>query len=85
MKQKLETLWGKPGDSYYIIGGSSPWLSKYTVASLQQVSKSVARAVIRYEWVTSAGPSKPTGQALTMIRQGGMWQVDAVSGSQGLQ
>lgn len=80
-KKRLESKWGKPEDSFYIIGGSSPWLERYEVTRLQKSRDGSYRATVRYYWTSSAGPSAPTQEELTLISCGGKWCVGSATGN----
>jgi hypothetical protein len=82
MKEKLIGRWGKPENSFWIIGTSSPWLQKYEVTSCRQMSPEAVQAEIKYYWATSAGPGEPTQETLTIIKQGGNWCVNNATGNE---
>lgn len=87
LKKQLTDKWGPPEDSYWIIGGSSPWLTKYEVQSLTKKSgsqygtDSIYLARVKYDWATSSGPFNSTTETLTLIPVGRRWCVADASGN----
>ena len=74
-KEKLIAEWGRPEESCWVTGNSSPWLDKYEIVYMKKLSDSEYEARLRYYWHTSAGPAEPTETVLRIIRQKDFWSV----------
>jgi hypothetical protein len=75
LKGQIIKKWGKAEESYWIIGGSSPWLDKYEVLSKKKIDKNNYEVKIKYYWETSAGPSGSTEEVLVIGRIKDKWCV----------
>ncbi len=64
IKQWLTDRWGKPEKSFWIIGGSSPWLTGFEFAETKNIAEKVVRYNVTYYWSTSGGPEEPTQRSI---------------------
>jgi hypothetical protein len=78
IKQWLIDKWGAPEKNFWIIGGSSPWLDAYEIVSQTKVSPTELRYGVKYFWMSSAGPSEPTLENLTVTKEKDSWRVSKV-------
>ncbi|WP_163191986.1 hypothetical protein [Clostridium thermarum] len=78
LKEEMIKKWGKADESFWIIGGSSPWLSKYEVLSRKQLTNDISEVKIKYYWETSAGPAEPTEETLLIIKEDNRWCVKEI-------
>jgi hypothetical protein len=85
LKQKLTDRWGAPDKNFWIIGGSSPWLTSYEITGKTKVSPSELRYTVKYSWTTSAGPETPTVEELTVVRDKDVWRIHKVVPLSGFQ
>ena len=83
LKQRLISSWGAPEKSFWIIGGSSPWLTSYEIANKTIISPTEIKYVIRYQWATSAGPEAPSTEQLLVKKFNDKWCVSNVVQSNG--
>ncbi|MGI5986474.1 MAG: hypothetical protein ACOX7O_11600 [Oscillospiraceae bacterium] len=83
LKQRLVSEWGTPEKSFWIIGGSSPWLTRYSILSKTELSPTEIQYVVQYEWATSAGPETPSTEKLTLQKTNAGWYVKNVIPSDG--
>lgn len=83
LKKKLISKWGGPEKSFWIIGGSSPWLTGYEITAKTVLSPSEMKYSVKYEWATSAGPEKPSCEELLLKNLDGNWCVIRVIQSDG--
>lgn len=79
LKKEIIEKWGKPEENFWIIGGSSPWLDKYEVDNKKKLNDSTYEINIKYYWTTSAGPSSPTQDILTIVKNMDKWCVESVT------
>lgn len=79
LKQKLIDSWGSPETNFWIIGTSSPWVTRYDILSKTEISKTEAAYVVRYQWATSAGQEAPTTERLLLHQANGYWCVGSAS------
>jgi len=75
LKSELIKKWGNPEESYWNIGGSSPWVHKYEIIYNKKISDSEFEARIKYYWATSYAPMETTETTLTIIKNGEVWCV----------
>ena len=75
LKEEIIKKWGKAEESFWIIGTSSPWLSKYNIVSNKKIDNSTHEITLKYYWRTSAGDSKPTFIKLVIIKNNNYWCV----------
>ncbi|MFL0248752.1 hypothetical protein [Candidatus Clostridium stratigraminis] len=75
LKNKIIKGWGEPRDSFWIYGGSSPWLEKYEILYNRKLNDTEYEAKIKFFWVSSAGPSKPTETTLLIVKNKDIWCV----------
>lgn len=75
LKDKIIEEWGKADDSFWIYGGSSPWLDKYEILYNKKLSESEYEVKIKFFWITSAGPSKPSETILSIVKDKDIWCV----------
>lgn len=75
LKQRLISEWGLPEKSFWIIGGSSPWLTGHEIVSKTYLSPTEIRYVVEYQWTTSAGPEPPSTEQLFLERTQDGWCV----------
>ena len=78
LKDKLVKEWGSAEESYWIIGGSSPWLRKYEITKNKKIDNSTYEITIKYYWADSGGDSEPTFNKLTIIKNDNYWCVKEV-------
>ncbi len=79
LKSEIIKKWGNPEESYWNIGGSSPWVEKYEIIYNKKISDSEFEAKIKYYWATSYAPIKTTETTLTIIKNGEVWCVKAAT------
>ncbi len=79
IKQWLIDKWGAPEKNFWIIGGSSPWLSGHEIVSKTEVSPTERRYGVKYYWMSSTGPSEPTLERLTVTKEKDKWCVSRVT------
>jgi len=75
LKEEIIKKWGEAEESFWIIGTSSPWLSKYEIVSNKKIDNSTHEITLKYYWKTSAGDSKPTFIKLIIIKINDYWCV----------
>ena len=75
LKQQLINRWGKPEQSFWIIGGSSPWLTGSEIIYKENISQAEIKYRVRYYWATSAGPEKPSVEDLLVVRDKENWCI----------
>lgn len=83
LKQRFIKSWGIPEKSFWIIGGSSPWLTNYEIISKAIISPTEIRYMVRYQWATSAGPEAPSTEQLLIIKVNDKWCVSSIVQSDG--
>ena len=83
LKQRYINNWGEPEKGFWIIGGSSPWLTHYQIISKSIISPSEIKYMIQYLWATSAGPEAPSTEQLIIKRINDKWCVSSVLQSDG--
>lgn len=79
IKQFFEHRWGEPEKNFWIIGGSSPWLTGHTILRRTNRSPTEVEYLVQYEWATSAGPEAPTSEELLVKKVQDKWCVDGVT------
>jgi len=84
LKQWFIKRWGKPEKSFWIIGGSSPWLSGYEILSKTDISSAEIQYLVQYHWATSTGPEAPSTEQLLLKKINHKWCVDSVKLLSGL-
>lgn len=75
LKNKIIKDLGEPRDSFWIIGGSSPWLSRYEIVYNKKLNDLEYEVKIRFFWESSAGSSKPTETTLVIVKNKDRWCV----------
>lgn len=75
LKNKIIKEWGEPEDSFWIYGGSSPWLDKYEILYNKKLNDSEYEAKIKFFWISAGGPSKPTETTLRIVKNKDRWCV----------
>ena len=78
VKEMLIKRWGKPEKSFWIIGGSSPWLASFQVLSKGDISPTEKVYVVQYNWATSAGPEAPSVEKLIVQKFKDKWCISNV-------
>lgn len=78
LKDKIVKEWGQPENTFWIYGGSSPWLDEYKIVYNKKLSDLEYEVKIKFFWETSAGPSKPSETTLTIIKIKDFWCVKEV-------
>lgn len=78
LKNEIIKKLGDPEESYWNIGGSSPWVDKYEIIYNKKISDSEFEAKIKYYWTTSYAPTETTETTLTIIKNGDVWCVKEV-------
>lgn len=76
LKDRIVKDWGEPEDTYWIYGGSSPWLDKYKIVYYKKLSDTEHEAKIKFFWGSSSGPSKPSETTLSIIKINDKWCVN---------
>lgn len=79
LKYQLVNEWGEPEQSFWNIGVSSPWLSKYELLDIRKLNDTTFKITVKYYWATSTGPTEPTYETLTIIKTDDYWCVKEVS------
>jgi hypothetical protein len=69
---------GKPEESFWNIGVSSPWVEKYEIGEMKKLNPSEYQATIRYYWTTSTGSAGNTQETLIIRKSGNVWCVKEV-------
>ena len=85
VKQWLADRWGKPEKSFWIIGGSSPWLTGYELTEANNVASKAVQYTVTYYWATSAGPEESTTEHITVTRYKNGWSISKVNPVSGPQ
>lgn len=85
LKQWLVNRWGKPKKSFWIIGGSSPWLTGYQIMNKKTLSPQKLQYTVKYSRATSAGPEKPSIEQLTVVKFKDKWCISGVKLISGYQ
>lgn len=75
MKQEIINKWGKPEESFWNVGGSSPWLKKYEITNTKKLDNDSYEFTIKYYWTSSAGDSEPTQITLVVTKEKDKWCV----------
>lgn len=83
LKRWLIKRWGAPESHFWIIGGSSPWLTNYQVLSKKELSPTEIQYVVQYDWATSAGDEAPTKEALLIKKINEKWCVMSATALEG--
>ncbi|MEA4894130.1 MAG: hypothetical protein VB064_02595 [Oscillospiraceae bacterium] len=83
LKKRFISGWGVPEKSFWIIGGSSPWLENYEIISKANISPTEIMYVVQYHWATSAGPEAPSAEKLLIKKVEDNWCVLSVVQSDG--
>jgi len=85
LKQWLVNRWGEPEKNFWIIGGSSPWLTDYKIINQTNISSTEIQYLIEYRWATSAGPEAPSTEELLVKKINDKWCVASVKVLSGYQ
>jgi hypothetical protein len=75
LKAKIIKGLGKPEESFWNIGVSSPWVERYEIGKFKELSTSRYQTTIKYYWATSSGPAGTTEDTLTIVQKGKNWCV----------
>jgi hypothetical protein len=78
LKTRLIKKWGNADESYWIIGGSSPWVSEYEIVQNKRLNSATYEITIKYHWSHSGGDLDPTFNILTIIKNNDYWCVKEV-------
>ena len=78
LKSEIIKNWGDPEESFWIIGGSSPWLDKYEIIYNKKLSDSLVEVKIKFYWTTSYSPAETTETTLIITKNGDIWCVKEV-------
>ncbi len=78
-KQQLIDAWGAPETSFWILGASSPWVTRYDILRKTELSQTEAAYVVQYQWATSAGQEPSTRERLLLNEVNGVWCVTSAS------
>ena len=65
---------GDPTNSFWIIGGSSPWLGDYTVIKSKKINSSF-EITIKLHWVASGNYNEYEEKTLTIINSKNKWCI----------
>ena len=68
---------GDPTTSYWIIGGSSPWLGDYTVLKSKRTN-SLYEVTIKLHWVASGNYNEYEEKTLTIVNDNKKWCIKAI-------
>lgn len=79
LKKKFIEKRGRAEESFWIIGGSSPWLDRYEIAETRKIDDFTYLYRLKYYWTTSAGDAEPETFSLTIAKIGGKWCVQHIS------
>ncbi|WP_026477811.1 hypothetical protein [Alkaliphilus transvaalensis] len=77
-KAKLINERGEPTDKFWIIGGSSPWLTDYEEINRKKLDEETFEVQLKYYWGTSAGATEPTFTTLIVGKFNEFWKVKEV-------
>lgn len=75
LKAKIINRLGKPEESFWNIGMSSPWVEKYEIGKFEMISPFEFKTTIKYYWATSTGAAGTTEDKLTIIKRRNTWCV----------
>jgi hypothetical protein len=75
LKQWLIKRWGAPEKSFWIIGGSSPWLTSFDIKTKTNISATEYQYVVQYNWATSAGQEPATIEQLSVVLINDRWCI----------
>lgn len=78
LKNEIIKNLGKPEESFWIVGGSSPWLDKYEIISNKKLSDFIYETKIKFYWATSYAPIEITETTLIIMKNGDIWCVKEV-------
>lgn len=78
LKNSLINKWGNADDNYWIIGGSSPWVSKYEIVENKKINSITHEITIKYHWSSSGSNLDPTFDTLTIIKNNDYFCVKEV-------
>jgi len=81
LKEEIIKKLGKADESFWNIGVSSPWLSKYEIVKNTRIDNSTYEIILKYYWTTSTGDMKPTFNTLKIIKNNSYWCVKDVKES----
>lgn len=83
IKKELIKKWGPAEKSFWIIGASSPWMTKYNIIQKNEISPTEIKYTVEYEWATSAGAEEPSTEQLWLKKTDNNWCVKRVVQSGG--
>ena len=83
LKKQLIRKWGSPEKSFWIIGGSSPWLTRYDIIGKKYISPTELQYIVQYQWATSAGQEAPSTEQILLKKIDGKWCISHVIQSVG--
>lgn len=78
LKKQMEKELGDATNSLWVIGTSSPWLTKYEIINNKKVNENTYMITVRLHWATSSGESKPSENTLTVVGDKGKWCIKSV-------
>lgn len=79
LKEKMIQRWGPPEESLWVIGVSSPWVSKCEIVANRKINEKTYEVKIKYYWETSSGASPPSYDTLIIRRECDNWYVKEAS------
>ncbi len=79
LKQELIANWGKPEQSIWVIGTSSPWVTGSEIVSKEVVSDKEINFRVQYFWATSTGPAEPTSEDIVVNMKDCLWCVKSAT------
>jgi hypothetical protein len=68
---------GDPTNSYWIIGGSSPWLGDYTVIKSKKLNSSY-KVTVKLHWVASGNYNDYEEKTLTIVKVNNKWCIKEI-------
>lgn len=81
LKNEIIKKWGQADESFWHIGGSSPWLRKYEIVKNEKIDNNTYEIVVKYYWTSSTGDMEPTFNTLKVIKNNSYWCVEDVKES----
>jgi hypothetical protein len=75
-KTNLEASLGQAEQSFWNIGGSSPWLDQYKIITHTEVSTTTRLITIQYDWTTSMQDIQSSFDTLRIIKHDKYWCVN---------
>lgn len=78
LKQKFKEEMVKNKNLCWITGTSSPWVENYKIISSKKIDNTNYQYIIKFQWVTSAGPAEPSENKLIVGQEDGKWRVKEI-------